>query len=801
MSFLGGLFSSNTPDERFVDDQAAQEDYRDNKYVGHVIDQACTVYDTMFSALEYTIKGRSNVIEQLDKVIAKLKKQCDKIVEKYKEILSKLTDANAGVDLSLSLDIAKDALAILNANPILRRYVGEANYWMLWDMLAVLAGQGVSAGADISSNIKNAIKGTIYALLSMTNGMMHFEAYIAQITQFWGWLYMKEIWLPLTDSVCPQVTCQYYYKKPLPDNPVPGPANYAPMPVPIFDQVKYSWPYILSHFSYDDPTTWDVLTPASRNAMKKAYAYWKSNYTNAISANDLLSGASSKLTGGAFTLGFGTRNTDYPGGAPLKIGKTFNQLDTDENVSFPVKLVEDAYAEKFAEVDKTFLALVAAMNSPETTALRDTRLSEAGYEDFTGDWDWALGRAWMNMEEERSAVIEICSSVAGSLPEFANYRTALVALSRFYFEKKATPYVTGTIEDYSPLSQYLLTTYKELAEDASLASLKDFIEESEKNQSVFNPYQLYSDNPDSFNLYCYIGQYLSYVTDGNPFYTGAAGNMSFTVDADGELGRKCDGGREPLFAALGIYGDLKGLYPWDYEIVPLDSFRASYTKIKGSYHIYYKNDDPSRVIFADRTIQAGALKYIATCKHATTDTISRGSETFTAYIFPSETCSVYEVPNPGVMFGVEWPSLSSLQRVDAVNPSTGQQYMYDLTRNQIPRYPKFVDADKWSVMDLIHELWLLADALAPICGDGGERKQKLNDLLNKFGLHVKNGTGNGPLFIGQLPTSAGQGDMAGQGTHVELEFDVMNAFAGKIKEALDTVYKVRDAVMAATQAW
>lgn len=801
MSFLGGLFSSNTPDERFVDDQAAQEDYRDNKYVGHVIDQACTVYDTMFSALEYTIKGRANVIGQLDKVIARLKKECDKIVAKYKEILAKLTDVSAGVDLSLSFDIAKDALAILNANPILRRYVGEANYWMLWDMLAILAGRGVTAGTDISSNIKNAIKGTIYALLSMTNGMMHFESYIAQITQFWGWLYMKEIWLPLTDSICPQVTCQYYYKKPLPDNPIPGPANYTPMPVPIFDQVKYSWQYILSHFSYDDPTTWDVLTPESRSVMKKAYAYWKSNYTNAVSANDLLSGASSKLTSGAFTLGFGTRNRDYPGGSPLKIGKTFNQLDTDENASFPVKLIEDAYAEKFAEVDKTFLALVAAMNSPETTALRDTRLSEAGYGDFTGEWDWALGRAWLHMEEERSAVIEICSSVALLLPEFANYRDALVALSRFYFEKKGTPYAAGMGEDYSPLSQYLLSTYKELAEGASLASLKDFIEESERNPAAFSPYQLYSDDPDSFNLYCHVGQYLSYVADGNPFYTGAAGNMSFTVDADGELGRKCDEGREPLFAALGIYGDLKGLYPWDYEIVSLDAFRASYTKIKGSYHIYYKNDDPSRVIFADHTIQAGALKYIATCKHAATDTISRGSETFTAYIFPSETCSVYEVPDPGVMFGAEWPSLASLQRVDAVSPTTGKQYMYDLVRNQIPRYPKFVDADKWSVMDLIHELWLLGDALAPICGDGGERRQKLNDLLNELGLHVKNRSGNGPLFIGQLPTSAGQGDMAGQGNHVELEFDAMNVFAEKIKEALDTVYKVRDEVMKATQEW
>ena len=44
MSFLGGLFGSKEPDERFVDDQTAQEDYRDDSFVGHVVDQACTVY-------------------------------------------------------------------------------------------------------------------------------------------------------------------------------------------------------------------------------------------------------------------------------------------------------------------------------------------------------------------------------------------------------------------------------------------------------------------------------------------------------------------------------------------------------------------------------------------------------------------------------------------------------------------------------------------------------------------------------------------------------------------------------------
>ena len=422
MSFLGGLFGSKEPDERFVDDQTAQEDYRGDGFVGHVIDQACTVYDTMFAALEYTIKGKANVIEQLDKMIDKLQKQCDKIIEKYKEILAKLTDVNAAASMDVSIDLAKDALGILNANPILRRYVGEANYWMLWDMLAVMSGQGMSVGSDIASNVKDAIKGTIYALLSMTNGMMRFEFYISQVTQFWGWLYMKEIWLPLTDSICPQVTCQYYYKLPkasasrqgkggtyTPNNPMPGPSNYAPMPFPIFDQEKYSWPYIKDHFSYDDPSTWDVLTPPSRAAMQKAYDYWTSNYTNAASANDLLTGASRLLTGGEFTVGFGYRRDDYEGGAPLKIGKTFNQLDGKKKESFSVKLIEDELATRYVEVDKTFLALVSALDSEAVKIKRDEMLTAAGYENRVGEWAWAIGKGWLHMEEEDRNVINICA--------------------------------------------------------------------------------------------------------------------------------------------------------------------------------------------------------------------------------------------------------------------------------------------------------------------------------------------------------------------------------------------------------
>lgn len=810
MSFLGGLFGSKEPDERFVDDQTAQEDYRDDGFVGHVIDQACIVYDTMFSALEYTIKGKANVIEQLDKLIDKLQKQCDKIIEKYKEILAKLSDVNSGASLDLSLDLAKDALGILNANPILRRYVGEANYWMLWDMLAVMSGQGMSVGADITSNVKNAIKGTIYALLSMTNGMMRFEFYISQVTQFWGWLYMKEIWLPLTDSICPQVTCQYYYKLPksstprqgkggtyTPNNPMPGPLNYAPMPFPIFDQEKYSWPYIKDHFSYDDPSTWDVLTPQSRAAMQKAYDYWTSNYTNAKSANDLLTGASRLLTGGEFTVGFGYRRDDYEGGTPLKMGETFSQLDAKKKESFPVKLIEDGLATRYAEVDKTFVALVASLDSEAVKAKRDEMLTAAGYGDRVGEWVWAIGEGWLHMEEADRNVIIICADAAATLSEFTAYKSALKSLGD-YFTATIRPAGGADPNGIGTLGSYALDFYKKLAEESSLTALSEYIADSEMHDTVFIAYAPYREEIDGVGAYCAAAYFRAYNEDDRkPFYTGASSQMATEIDADEELGCKINGGREPLFAALGVYGDLIGLFPWQYEVVPLESFRKDYTKIKGSYHIYYRNTDPSSVIFADRVIQAGTLKYIATSKAVAHESYSRGTETYEVYIFPSETCSIFEIPPAGQMFGVGWASFSSLFRVDA--EYEGKQYMYDLGRNQIPRYPKYVDADKWSVMDIIHELWMLADALAPICGDGGERKYRLNELLNEFGLHVKGHTG--PQFIGQLPASTGQGDTLGQGTHVEFEFTAMNEFAEKIKKAIDGVYNVRDQVIAATQAW
>lgn len=796
MSFLGGLLGSDKPDEKFLDDQAVQEDHRDNLYVGPFIDTACTVYDSMFDTLRFIIRGRANVIEKLDETVGKLEKQCQKIIDKYREILSKLNDVGAGLSVDLSLNIAREAFDLLNSNPILRRYVGEANYWALWDTLAVLAGNGSDIGGDIGSNIKDALKGAIYALLSMTNGLMHFESYLTQITQFWGYLYAKEIPLRLTDSICPQVTCQYYYRKVMPGNPVPGPGNYVPLPFPRFDYTKSLED--IAAFRYNDPATWFVLTPQSRAQFQKAQAYWKSNYTDAHSPSDLLASASNLVTSNSYTIGFGPRNS-YPGGdAPLKVGATFHQLDTERMESFPVRLMADSLAEAFANVDSAYLAAVSRLAQPDIVATRDSRVAAeiiaAGgvaedVDTYGGTWAYYL---WVENDPMMHAAVDACVSVAEEVPEFIAYRNAVIALGETYRESFNSPYL-NVYSDDSPLLQYLLTFYGKAAEEASLRQLTDLLNSHPSTWTESGaPYGIYSDEPASMDVYTSLAVGLAH--PDTPFYSAANAILSAEIDADGEIGLKIDGGREPLFAAIGIYGDLKGLYPWKYEIVPLDAFNEDWARIKGSYHIYYKKADPSKVIFADRTIQKGTVKYIATCQAAVSDSIQRGSESFTAYIFPSETCSVVPVPPPGMYLGTEFASFSSTQRIDATSPTGDKAFMYDLTTNSIPRYPKYVDSEKWSIMDLIHELWLLADALAPICGDGGRRKAELNDLLNQFGLNVKNSSKNGPLFIGQLPAD-------GEGEHVDLEFTLMADFAARLRKMIDAVYGVRDEVLAATQAW
>lgn len=825
MSFIGSLFGKDAPDDRYIDDQAMQEDHRDDKFVGPAIDTACAVYDTMFDALKYAIRGKADVLGKMDKMVKKLEDRCKEISDKYQEILNQMNDVGADFAAGLNLDLMRTAFDLLDSNPILRRYVGEANYWVLWDTLATMSSQGASIGAGIMSNLKGAIKGTIYALISMTNGLMHFESYLTQLTQFWGWLYAKEIWLPLTDSICPQVTCAYYYK-PEDDgqlegsskvgpgtpynrldkyNPTPGAVNFAPMPIPIFDYSKNP-----AGFIYDNPDTWDVLTKESQLAFQKAYMYWRSNYTNATSVNELLSAASSKLTGGKFTAGFGPRKHNHPLGTPLQVGKTFAQLYTGKNESFPVGLIEDTLADAYAELDDAAMAFKNGLGDAALCAKRDEAILKAFADpdaapDWFGDGSNMIGQWWANADGMQGSTPEslatmACAEVAASSDGFKKYMAALEKLSAVYrTEIDETPdyipnFMGARCED-SPLAAYLRKFYKALADESGLPALKDIIDKGDKNPEMYWPYgALVSDaGPHEYILYLCA---MCAINAGNGFfYTESNSVMSAEIDVDAEVGRKIDGGRKTLFAAIGVYGNLLGLYPYDYKIARYDSFIEKYKRIKGSYRIYYNIDNPAEVIFADNIIRVGFLKYIVTCKACTTETISRGTgiaaESYTLHIFPGESCAVYAIPESTAVFGADFPSFNSLQRVDAESP-LGAKYRFDLMTNAIPRWPKYVDPEKWSIMDLVHELWLLADALTPLCGDGGKRNAELNDLMNEFGL-VADGTDGGPRFLGQLPDD--------DGDHIRVEFKAMNEFAGKLKKAINAVYDLRDQLIAATRNW
>lgn len=826
MNLIGDIFEPENLDDRYVDDQVMQEDHRDDTFVGSAIETACAVYDTMFDALKFVIRGKADVLGKMDKVVGTVEKRCDALAAKYREMLQKLNDAGADLTVGLNFNIINDAFDLLDSNPVLRRYVGEANYWLLWDTLALMSSQGAEIDAGISSNLKGAIKSVIYAFLSMTNGLMHFESYLSQITTFWGWLYAKEIWLPLTDSICPQVTCAYYYK-PADNgqlegsapvgagtslnaldryNPVPGKAAFAPMPIPVFDYENNSILKIKEHFSYDNPDTWDVLTPESRAAFIKAYKYWRSNYTNATGVNELLSAASSKLTGGAFTAGFGRRKHNHPLGTPLQVGRTFAQLYSGKNESFSVAVLDDPILELCAAADEALSALVNKMASTEVASDRDARLVEAlgAGSEHVGSWVYIGHGTGVNPDESAVTAWEICQSVLSELQEFSDFLNVITELSLTYFSKYGTPYYGGVVGDWgrpyndpnvwqSPVLQHVVSKLTELNSEAPIAALTQLMESYDSSHPEWGlPYAFYTADAveRSDEIYEYVAEYVSQ-QGATPLYSAAAAILSTEIDVDNEIGRKVDGGRKPLFAAIGVYGDLKGLFSWDYKVVAYDGFIAKYARIKGSYHLYYNKEMPGDIVFADHVIAVGLVKYIAMCHPATTETVTRGSESYTLNIFPSESCAVYIIPESVSAFGVDFPSFASLQRVDATGPD-GVKYKFDTMTNAIPRWPKYVDPEKWSVMDLLHELWLLADALAPICGDGGRRKDELTELLNGFGL-VADGSNGGPRFIGQLPED--------DGSHARIEFTVMNEFAKRLRDAIDVVYGLREDIIAATQAW
>lgn len=333
MGLFSGLTSSGEPMVP-MDDNAAVADASANPYLSVVVPQVRAAYDTMYDAVKYVLIGKNASLKQIDKWIARWEESLDRIAKKYEEILQAFDDKDAAFQGMFTFDILQEAWDILQDFPILRRYMGEANYWALYDALGLLATQAGSVAADLSTALKEAIKAAIRALLAMTDGLMSLESYLGMITQYWGALYVKTIPLAMLDSIVPNVTCAYHYKKTQTsqingttvDNPVPGPAGFVPLPVPIPDPA-----YAATHFGSElipdlnDPTTW--VTEDGRpkfiniDAMRDALAYWGSSYTN--EELPLVSMAYPRRP----YLDQEGNETSHP----LTIGKTLAQLDTSLN--------------------------------------------------------------------------------------------------------------------------------------------------------------------------------------------------------------------------------------------------------------------------------------------------------------------------------------------------------------------------------------------------------------------------------------------------------------------------------------
>lgn len=331
-SKIGSLFKEK-PSDSIMDDNVAIAAEDNNPYVSAAVLGARNAYDTLHMLMGPLIKGKKSSLKQIDKWLNDWLDRLKQIEEMYAELLGKINDLGADFTGAFTLDFAKEAWEIVQDTPILRRYMGEANYWALYDAMGILATQTGSLAGDLLSGVKATIKQTILALISMTDGLLCLESYLGMIQQYWGALYFKITPLPLLDSIVPNVTCAYWYKLPIPsksngtvhqidlNNNPPG-RGFTPLPLPVPDpkMVVRQASYI-GKFDYQNPDTWYLdgtpyYLPNTMYMLERALQYWGSSYTNeylpAINA-------------------FYPRRSYGEGSAkPLRVGHTFAQLDTDK---------------------------------------------------------------------------------------------------------------------------------------------------------------------------------------------------------------------------------------------------------------------------------------------------------------------------------------------------------------------------------------------------------------------------------------------------------------------------------------
>lgn len=969
-SGIGSLLKEK-PSDSIMDDNIAISEDDNNPYISSVVLTARNAYDTMHWLMNPMILGKKSSLKQIKKWLNDWEDRLKKIKENYQELLNKIQDLSANFESTMTLDFAKEAWEIIQDTPILRRYMGEANYWYLHDMVGLLATQTGSMAGDVAAGAKAAIKAALLAMISMTDGLICLESYLGMIQQYWGALYLKGIPIPLLDSIVPNVTCAYWYKKPIASesygtdqkislgNLPPG-IGFSPIPLPVPDPIMFTRdPSYVGKLDRQNPYTWYLngspyYLPNTMRMLQQALEYWGSSYTDAWLP--LVNNMYPRRK-------YGEQARDDKGNAipgqvekelpkPLQTGKTFAQLDTDKMSLNGTDIKPDADSEALAEaksaLDDVFTPEIVNLMDIWQTAYDTIRAAMADYfiaqcalfgkqpttlkdfidmqnavvgdppanfvsyhdwitnmdvhqsvKDMAGVWqamenyyivahpELDASEAWQDFYNRAMKVFVDTARVTGLIDAQQTYASApsylpdVVLWGGLDDAKRQTfgvPYSTYTVS-YDNIK--LKHIYKAdgsqdttgvtaegdngvvgISVDAptfimfpsdkrTIHSLEDNVSRMlnvsnrtkvikstfgglpsglKIDESVLKDGQLsgyvigyqydagmlsndpiiVGNLPDALSMHhsCgmpqpttdgiawetteEIGNY--FFPDGElPATSKALGEshtfvtlyhsfVATTSDATEELaevvGYSINKGRETKFPCFGVYGNLLSMQSWHYLEMPLDQFKSAYTRIKSGSSLYYKNSNPTEVIYYHSSYMSQSRQISMAVYHEYLDKESKsyGSrDGYDFYIFPCESVSVSVVPEN---------SIGKILSVDAISPS-GTKYHYITMRNPIPKCAKYVDPEKWSVMDIIHEMYLLAENLAGLCGDNGKRLKQLQDDLSEFNIST-------PKFVGQLP--------ADNGKFVEFRFGIFDDYAKELEELVNSVYVFREQIIATTEA-
>lgn len=937
---VGSLYNGTSSDS-IGDDNIAISSADNNPFIATTVLGARNAYDTMHSLIGPLIKGKKSSLRQIDKWLDDWISRLDKIVEMYKELLAKLNDLGADFTGTFTLDFAKEAWEIIQDTPILRRYMGEANYWYLYDTLGLLATQSGSLAADVVVGLKSAVKAAILALISMTDGLLCLESYLGMIQQYWGALYVKMTPIPLLDSIVPNVTTAYWYKpshtteistgdnKYVVTNDPPG-KGFTPIPLPVPDPIMYTRdPSVFVNFDARNPETWYLdnqpyYLPNTMAMLYRALNYWGSSYTDAWlpAVNNI----------------YPRREYERDGKVqrhPLIVGKTFAQLDTSKMVINGSNVVSDVptnqatvesildevftsdmlpfMQEWQSNYEKAYKALLSYIlkgfeaygEEPSSihrfVQLQNTSTAYTPFDEWLTDLQdpdtlaflTALGEmytAWNSLVVAYANTHEIpvgadvhhevfdavmgafvkagraSSGYAGSLESEETYMVSpsynpdtMAIVSMDENRKLGIPFIAykvnyteGVISSTSSMGkttavgdsvtgQYPVESLgfvmfpsdfttdgmfnqRSILFSEGASTLRTMMVEVPEGLEVGGPI---GDVGTVMELPLPVGMtttqfgVVGELTDalfkrrssvvqetdgrlGNLFFPD--GNvpasaktasvpqtfvslyrsfMSTSTSANQELadvvGYSIDHGKEIKFPCFDVYGNLLSMRSWHYTEMPYLKFADEYTKVKAGSNLYYKNSDPSQIIYYHSSYMSESrMIQMAVYHEALEQTVkSYGpNDTYTFYVFPCESISVTKLSDS--------PSIGNmLLSVDAESPD-GDAYHYIVMRNPIPKCAKYVDPDKWSIMDIIHEMYLLATNLAGLCGDNGERLKQLQDDLSEF--HIST-----PRFIGQLPENNGQ--------FVTFHFEIFKDYADRIEELVNSIYDFRAQIIAATEAW